>query len=123
MIPAIPAGCCYHRCGGMPAAVADDGLPYAATAIVVVSIDEALIARWPAVLRRRQNVDRFCRSRAVQIPDIDLAVVGTRVNVAAVGRAGWREMASDQRLENAVVAESDKAAVVRVWLMVFGIVR
>ena len=106
----------------MPAAVPHNSLPHAAAAVVIVPIHEALIALRSRAARSLEDVNRFAGLRTVQVPDVDFAVVRARVDVAAVGAAGRGEVAADEGFEDAVAAEGDEGAVVRVRLVVFGVV-
>ena len=106
----------------MPTAVTNNSLPHAAAAIVIVAIHEALVRHRPAVLRSSQHINRLTRLRAIEVPDIHFAVVGAGVNIATVGGAGRREVAADERFEDAVAAEGDEGAVVGVRPVVFGVV-
>ena len=107
VIPPIPAGRRNHRRRGMPARISHNRLPHAASAIVIVPIHVPLIIRRPGVLRRGLDVDRLGRLRAVEVPDVDFAVVGAGVDVAAVGAVAWGEVAADESLEDAMAAEGD----------------
>ena len=53
---------------------------------------------------------------------MDAAIVGAGVDVALVGGGWGREVAADQRFEDAVAAEGDEGAVVGVWGVVEGVV-
>ena len=68
------------------------------------------------------DVDRLTRISAIKIPDIDLTVMGAGIDVAAIGGAGWAEVAPDERFEDTVAAEGYERAVVGVRLVVFGVV-
>lgn len=51
---------------------------------------------------------------AVEVPDVDFAVVRAGVDVALVGAGGRREVASDEGFEDAVAPEGYEGAVVGV---------
>lgn len=59
----------------MPTRVADDRLPDTTLAVIVVAINESLVAGGSTVLGRGEDVDGFGGDRAVKVPDVDLAVV------------------------------------------------
>lgn len=122
MIPPIPARRRNHRRGGVPTAIPHNRLPHPAAPIVIIPIHEPLIALRPRAFRSLEDIDRLARFRAVEIPDVDLAVVRAGVNVATVGGSGWREVAANEGFEDAVATESDEGAVVRVRVVVFGVV-
>ena len=122
MIPAIPARGRDDGGRRMPRAVAHDSLPHTASAVIIISINVSLIAHRSRILRRIQHVDRLARVCAVQIPDIYLPVVAPGVDVAPVRTSRRGEMAPNQRFEDAVAAESDEGAVVRMRVMVIDVV-
>ena len=103
----------------MPGAVANDSLPHPAAAVVVVTIDEAFITDWAGVLSSGQDVNRLACFRAVEVPDVDFAVVGAGVDVATIGGSGRAEMAADEGFEDAVAAEGNERAVVGVGAVLF----
>ena len=104
----------------MPGAVAHDRLPVPAATMIFVPI--TLIRERSAVLGRGEDVDGFTRVRAVEVPDVDFAVVRAGVDVPSVSRAGRGEVAADEGFEDAVAAEGDEGAVVGVGLVVFDVV-
>lgn len=106
----------------MPAAVPHNRLPHSAAPIIIIPINEPLITLRPGAPSSFQHVDRFGGLGAVQIPDVDLAVVRAGVDIAAVGAARRGEVAPDEGFEDAVATESDKRAVVGMGLVVFGVV-
>jgi len=105
----------------VPAGVAHDRLPRARAAVVVVAVGEALVRRRARVHGGGLHVYLGAR-RAVEVPDVDLTVVRAGVDVALVGGGGRREVAADQRFENAVTAEGDEGAVVGVGGMIEDVV-
>lgn len=106
----------------MPATISYDGLPHACAAIVIVPIHVSLITHWSGILGCVQDVDGFTCFRAVEVPDIDLAIVGARVDIPAICAAGGREMATYEGLKDAVAAEGDQGAIVGVWAVIFHVV-
>ena len=122
MVPSIPARSCDDGCGGMPRAISHDCLPDASAAVVVVAIDVLFVVNRARVLRSGEDVDRGAGLSTVEVPDVDFAVVRAGVEVSAVGRAGWGEVAADESFEDAVAAEGDEGAVFGVWSVVVGIV-
>lgn len=71
----------------MPTGVTHDGLPHTALTVVVEPVHEAFVADGPGVLCSSEDIDGS-GGGAVKVPDVDFAIVGTTVNVAAVGRRG-----------------------------------
>lgn len=97
----------------MPAGVADDGLPRPRAAVVVVAVGEALVGRRAGV--HGGGLDVYLGAgRAVEVPDVDAAVVRAGVDVALVGGGGRGEVAADEGFEDAVAAEGYEGAVVGV---------
>lgn len=88
MIPAIPRCGCDDGSTGMPTGVSDNGLPYTTPSIVVVAIDEPLIRQRSAALGRLQDIDG-ASFRAIEVPNVDLSIVGSRINVSGI-RGGRR---------------------------------
>jgi hypothetical protein len=121
MVPAIPARSSHNRRRRMPARIAHDGLPRARAAVVVVAVCEALVGCGARV--HGGGLDVYLGpGRAVEVPDVDFAVVRAGVDVALVGAGGRGEVAANQRFEDAVAAEGDEGAVVGVWSVVEDIV-
>lgn len=73
----------------MPACISDDRLPDASSSVVVIAIYISLIRDWTGVLRGCEDVDRFARECAVKIPDVDLAVMASGIDVSAICGASW----------------------------------
>ena len=122
MVPAVPARGCDDGCGWVPGAVAHDGFPHAAPAVVVVAVYVSLIAWWTGVLGRGEDVNGFAGVGAVEVPDVDFAVVGAGVDVSPVRRPWRAEVASYKCLQHAVAAECHERAVVWVRAMVVFVV-
>jgi hypothetical protein len=113
MVPAIPARSRDHRRRRVPARVTDDRLPRPRAAVVVVAVGEALVGGRAGV--HRGGLDVYLGAgRAVEVPDVDAAVVGAGVDVALVGGGGRGEVAANEGFEDAVAAEGYEGAVVGV---------
>jgi hypothetical protein len=121
VIPAVPARGSHNGRRRVPAGVADDCLPSAGAAIVVVAICVALIGCGAGVHGGGLHV-YVCARGAVQVPDVHAAVVRARVDVSLVGGGCRRKVAADEGLENAVAAESHEGAVVRVGRVIENVV-
>ena len=106
----------------MPRTISNDGLPYATTSVIVVAVYISLITRWARVFSGGKDVDRLACICAIHVPDIDLAIVRARVDVAAIGTTRRTEVASNKSFEHAMASECNEGAVVRMWLMVGGII-
>lgn len=97
----------------MPTGVSDNGLPYTTPSIVVVAIDEPLIRQRSAALGRLQDIDG-ASFRAVEVPDVDLSIVGSGINVSRIRGGRRTEVTPNQSLQYAMPAEGDETAVV--WM-------
>lgn len=113
VIPAIPARSRDHRRRRVPARVTDDRLPRPRAAVVVVAVGEALVGGRAGIHCRGLDV-YLGAGRAVEVPDVDAAVVRAGVDVALVGGGGRGEVAADEGFEDAVAAEGYEGAVVGV---------
>jgi hypothetical protein len=113
VIPTVPARSRHNRRRRVPAGVAHNRLPRSGAAVVLIVVCEALVGSWARVHGGGLHVD-LGAGRAIEVPNVDAAVVGAGVDVALVGAGGRREVAADQRFEDAVATECDEGAVVRV---------
>ena len=94
MVPAIPARSSHHRRRRMPTRISHNRLPRSCAAIVVVAVCEAFVGGGAGV--HCGGLDVYLRSgRAVEVPDVDFAVVRAGVDVALVGAGGRREVTAD----------------------------
>lgn len=106
----------------MPARISDSRPPYASLSIVVITIRIPLIRDRTRVSGRCKYVDGFASERAIEVPDVDFAVITSRIDVATIC-GPWRgEMATDEGLEDTMASEGYKRTVVGVRYVVFGIV-